>query len=73
MVGVADQDRSEAVKFLLSHGADVNAKDKEGWTGLLLAVDQGRTSVVPKHCWTKAPTSMPNASAAVTYSEAGQH
>ena len=45
-VGVADQDRSETVKFLLSHGADVNAKDKEGWTGLLLAVDQGRTSVV---------------------------
>ena len=45
-IGVADQDRSETVKFLLSHGADVNVKNKEGWTGLLLAVDQGRTSIV---------------------------
>jgi ankyrin repeat protein len=46
IVGVADPDRSETIKFLLSQGADVNAKDQDGWTSLLLAADRGRTPVV---------------------------
>ena len=47
VAGVADQNRSEAVAFLLSLGVDVNSKNKEGWTALLLAADQeDRGSVV---------------------------
>jgi len=43
---VDDQRRSETVKFLLSQGVDVNAKDKEGFTPLILASDRNRPSVV---------------------------
>jgi ankyrin repeat protein len=46
VVGVPDQDRSDTVSFLLSLGVDVNAKDQEGWTALLLAADLDRASVV---------------------------
>lgn len=46
-VGVADKDRSDTVAFLLDRGVDVNAKDREGWTALLLAADEpDRVSVM---------------------------
>jgi uncharacterized protein len=46
VVGGADQERGEAVRLLLGLGVDVNAKDKEGWTALLLATNRDRASVV---------------------------
>jgi len=48
VVGAADQDRSDTVRFLLSLGVDVNAKDEDGWTALLLAAERedDRSSVV---------------------------
>jgi uncharacterized protein len=45
-VGVPDQGRSDTVTFLCGLGVDVNAKDNEGWTALLLAADRDRASVV---------------------------
>jgi ankyrin repeat protein len=45
-VDVPDQARSDTVTFLCSLGVDVNAKDNEGWTALLLAADRNRASVV---------------------------
>ncbi len=46
VVDVSDQDRNDTVSFLLSRGVDVNAKDQEGWTALLLAADRDRASLV---------------------------
>jgi uncharacterized protein len=44
--GVVEQDQSEIVTLLLRLGVDVNAKDKDGWTALLLASDKNRPSLV---------------------------
>jgi len=45
VVGAEDRNLSETVRLLLRLGVDVNAKDNEGWTALLMAADQDRTSV----------------------------
>jgi uncharacterized protein len=44
--GVTEQDQNETVGLLLRLGVDVNAKDKEGWTALLLASDKEKPSLV---------------------------
>jgi ankyrin repeat protein len=36
---------AEVVKALLEKGADVHAKDNDGWTPLLQAYDQGRDDI----------------------------
>jgi ankyrin repeat protein len=41
---VSDQDTSDTLSILLDHGVDVNARDQDGWTALLLAVDKRRTA-----------------------------
>jgi ankyrin repeat protein len=45
-VGADVEHRNDAVKLLLSRGVNVNAKDNEGWTPLLLATDHNMPSVV---------------------------
>lgn len=45
VVGVEDRDLSETARLLLSLGVDVNAKDNDGWTALLMAADQNRSAV----------------------------
>jgi len=37
--------RTEIAKLLLSHGADVNAKDNFGWTPLHKAAEEGKTEI----------------------------
>lgn len=40
---VSDQKQNEAVTFLLSRGVDVNTKDKEGWTPLMMAANDSNS------------------------------
>jgi len=72
VAGVADQNRSEAVAFLLSLGVDVNSKNKEGWTALLLAADQEDRAQWFERCWTEVRTSTPDAIVPGMLPEAGR-
>ena len=46
LIEAAKKGNTTAVKALLEAGADVNTKDKKGWTGLLLAAVKGHTATV---------------------------
>ncbi len=44
---------TEAVAFLISHEADVNASDRDDMTALLFAAENGHTEVRPDSSCTK--------------------
>ena len=46
LITAAMEGRSDTVRALLAKGADVNAKDKYGWTPLMLAALAGRADTV---------------------------
>ena len=41
----SDHGNLELVKLLLKAGADINAKDKNGWTALVWASQSGQTEI----------------------------
>ena len=47
----AQQDNSEAVKALLSAGANVNAATPDGETPLLIAAESGREAIGAAGSW----------------------
>lgn len=52
--------REDVVKYLISKGADVNAKDKEGKTALMLAIWRERLNLVKLLIQNKADTGIKN-------------
>lgn len=48
LIGAVKMGDIEAVKYLLAHGADVNARedDKHGWTALLYATENHKSDIV---------------------------
>ena len=45
VIGIPEQQLVNTVRFLLDRGVDVNTQSKEGWTALLLAIINERTSM----------------------------
>ena len=45
LIAAIEKDDLDAVKALLAAGADVNAKDKRGWTPLMQAASDGETDI----------------------------
>lgn len=46
LLRAAEQGNTASVKALMSQGADVNAKSKDGWTALMFAATMGHTEIV---------------------------
>ena len=46
LMRAAKRNNADVVNFLISKGADVNAKNKKGWTALLFAASQNTSDVV---------------------------
>ncbi|MBI4645382.1 MAG: ankyrin repeat domain-containing protein [Bacteroidia bacterium] len=46
MIWAAYKGHTEIVKFLLENKADVNAKNNNGWTVLMVAIDKGNTEII---------------------------
>ena len=46
LIRAAKEGDTETVKTLLAAGADVHAKDRDGWTALMFAAVKGHTDIV---------------------------
>ncbi len=46
LIRAAKEGDTETVKTLLAAGADVHAKDRDGWTALMQAAFKGHTDIV---------------------------
>lgn len=52
--------KADMVKFLVEHGADINAQDNEGWTPLHAAACCGNLAIVKYLCQKGADLSIVN-------------